>query len=196
MPEEYGGGTVANDFAVMEAQVSVGETGFGNHVHSGLLAYYLQEYGSEEQKQRWLPGMATGELIGVIAMTEPAGGPDLKAMRTTAIHDGDHYVLDGSKTFTSNGSTADIVILVVKTDPSAGTRGISLVVLETKQAKGFSVSRVLDKLGMMARDTSELFFDDVRVPVANLLGEEGKATRTRCASSRTSAWSSRPGVRP
>jgi len=176
IPEEYGGGggTVAHDFAVMEAQAALGESGFGNQVHSGLVAYYLLEYGSEEQKQRWLPGMASGELIGAIAMTEPGGGSDLKAMRTTAIRQGDHFVVNGSKTFISNGSSADLVVLVVKTDPSAGTRGVSLVVLETKDAAGYSVGRVLDKLGMKAQDTAEIFFDNVQIPVKNLLGEEGK----------------------
>jgi alkylation response protein AidB-like acyl-CoA dehydrogenase len=176
IPEEYGGGggTVAHDFAVLEAQASVGESGFGNQVHSGLVAYYLLEYGSEEQKRRWLPGMASGELIGAIAMTEPGGGSDLKAMRTTAILTGDHYVLNGSKTFISNGSTADLVVVVVKTDPSAGAKGISLIVLETKDAAGFTVGRILDKLGMKAQDTSELFFDNVAIPAWNLLGEEGK----------------------
>jgi alkylation response protein AidB-like acyl-CoA dehydrogenase len=175
IPEEYGGGggTIAHDFAVMEAQAAVGESGFGNQVHSGLVAYYLLEYGSEAQKKRWLPGMASGELIGAIAMTEPGGGSDLRAIRTTAIRDGDHYVLNGSKTFISNGSTADLIVLVVKTDPAAGTKGVSLVVLETKDADGFSVGRVLDKLGMKAQDTAELFFEDVRIPAANLLGEEG-----------------------
>ncbi|MCW2785037.1 MAG: acd [Marmoricola sp.] len=176
MPEEYGGGggTVAHDFAVMEAQSQVGESGFGGAVHSGLVAYYLLHYGTEEQKQRWLPGMATGEIIGAIAMTEPGAGSDLKAIRTTAIRNGDHYLLNGSKTFISNGSSADIIVLVLKTDPAAGVRGVSLLVLETKDAAGFTVGRVLEKLGMKAQDTSELFFDDVQVPVENLLGDEGK----------------------
>lgn len=176
IPEEYGGGggTVAHDFAIMEAQAALGESGFGNQVHSGLVAYYLLAYGTEEQKQRWLPGMASGELVGAVAMTEPGGGSDLKALRTTAIRQGDHYVVNGSKTFISNGTTADLIILVLKTDPSAGTRGISLLVLETGDAEGFTVGRVLDKLGMKAQDTAELFFDDVRVPVTNLLGEEGQ----------------------
>lgn len=176
IPEGYGGGggTIAHDLAVLEAQAFVGESGFGNQVHSGLVAYYPLEYGNQEQKDRWLPGMASGHLIGAIAMTEPSGGSELKAIRTTAIRDGDHYVLNGSKTFISNGSTADVIVLVVKTDPTAGTNGISLVVLETKDASGFSVGRVLDKLGMKAQDTAELFFEDVRIPAANLLGEEGK----------------------
>lgn len=175
IPEEYGGGggTLAHDFAILEAQAECGDSGFGNQVHSGLVAHYLLAYGTEEQKRRWLPKMATGEYIGAIAMSEPGGGSDLKALRTTAIRDGDHYRLNGSKTFISNGASADLIVLVVKTDPSAGAKGVSLLVLETAGARGFRVGRVLDKLGMKAQDTAELFFDDVRVPAGNLLGEEG-----------------------
>jgi alkylation response protein AidB-like acyl-CoA dehydrogenase len=175
IPEEYGGGggTLAHDFAVMEAQAACGESGFGNQVHSGLVAHYILAYGSEEQKKRWLPGMASGALVSAVAMTEPGGGSDLKALRTSAIRDGDHYRLNGAKTFTSNGSSADIIVLVVKTDPAAGAKGVSLLVLETADAPGFRVGRVLDKVGMKAQDTAELFFDDVRVPAKNLLGEEG-----------------------
>ncbi|WP_197083392.1 acyl-CoA dehydrogenase family protein [Mycobacterium nebraskense] len=175
IPEEYGGGggTLAHDFAIFEAQAECGDSGFGNQVHSGLVAHYLLAYGTEEQKRRWLPKMATGEYIGAIAMSEPGGGSDLKALRTTAIRDGDHYRLNGSKTFISNGASADLIVLVVKTDPSAGAKGVSLLVLETAGAQGFRVGRVLDKLGMKAQDTAELFFDDVHVPAGNLLGEEG-----------------------
>jgi acyl-CoA dehydrogenase len=175
IPEEYGGGggTLAHDFAVMEAQAACGESGFGNQVHTGLVAHYILTYGSEDQKKRWLPGMASGALVSAIAMTEPGGGSDLKALRTSAIRDGDHYRLNGAKTFTSNGSSADIIVLVVKTDPTAGAKGVSLLVLETADAPGFRVGRVLDKVGMKAQDTAELFFDDVRVPAENLLGEEG-----------------------
>ncbi|WP_405485160.1 acyl-CoA dehydrogenase family protein [Nocardia sp. NBC_00511] len=176
VPEQYGGGggTLAHDFAIFQAQAACTESGFGNQVHSGLVARYLLEYGSEEQKLRWLPKMASGEFIGAIAMTEPGGGSDLMALRTTAIRDGDHYRLNGSKTFISNGSQADLFVLVVKTDPHAGAKGFSLLVLETADAPGFHVSRVLSKIGMAAQDTSELFFDDIPVPVGNLLGEEGK----------------------
>jgi acyl-CoA dehydrogenase len=175
VPEEYGGGggTLAHDFAVMEAQAACGESGFGNQVHSGLVAHYILAYGTEEQKRRWLPGMASGALVSAIAMTEPGGGSDLKALRTTAIRDGDHYRLNGAKTFTSNGSSADLIVLVVKTNPAAGTKGVSLLVLETADAPGFRVGRVLEKVGMKAQDTAELFFDDVPVPAGNLLGEEG-----------------------
>ena len=175
IPEQYGGGggTLAHDFAIFEAQAACGETGFGNQVHSGLVAHYILTYGTEEQKNRWLPGMATGALVGAIAMSEPGGGSDLKALRTNAIREGDHYRLNGAKTFTSNGSTADVIVLVVKTDPAAGAKGVSLLVLETSDSPGFRVGRVLDKVGMRAQDTAELFFDDVLVPAQNLLGEEG-----------------------
>ncbi|MDT5048275.1 MAG: acyl-CoA dehydrogenase, partial [Mycobacterium sp.] len=175
VPEEYGGGggTLAHDFAVMEAQAACGESGFGNQVHSGLVAHYILAYGTDEQKRRWLPGMASGKLVSAIAMTEPGGGSDLKALRTSAIREGDHYRLNGAKTFTSNGSSADLIVLVVKTDPTAGAKGVSLLVLETADAPGFRVGRVLEKVGMKAQDTAELFFDDVLVPVENLLGEEG-----------------------
>lgn len=176
IPEEYGGGggTYAHDFAVFDAQYRLGDTGFGNMVHSGLVAHYLLAYGSEEQKQRWLPGMASGELIGAIAMTEPGTGSDLKAVRTTATREGDEYVLNGSKTFISNGKNADLVIVVAKTDPAAGAKGVSLIVVETANAPGYQVGRLLDKVGMKGQDTAELSFSDVRVPVANLLGGEGE----------------------
>jgi alkylation response protein AidB-like acyl-CoA dehydrogenase len=177
MPVEYGGGggTIAHDLAIIEAQAASGDTGFGNSAHSGVVAHYLSTYGTEDQKRRWLPKMAIGELIGAIAMTESGGGSDLKALRTTAIRDGDHYRLNGAKTFISNGATADIIVVVVKTDPAAASiHGISLLVLETADAAGFHVGKNLSKIGMKAMDTAELFFDDVRVPVANLLGEEGK----------------------
>lgn len=176
VPAEYGGGGggLAHDFAIFEAQAALGEAGFGNFVHSGLVAHYLLSYGSEEQKTRWLPTMATGETIGAIAMTEPGGGSDLQAVRTTAVRDGDYYVVNGAKTFISNGGMADLVIVAVKTDPAAGARGISLLVIETRDTAGYRVGSVLDKLGLKSQDTAELFFDDVRVPVANLLGEEDK----------------------
>ena len=175
IPEQYGGGggTIAHDLAVFEAQAAVGETGFGNMVHSGLVAHYVDNYGTEEQKLRWLPGMASGELIGAIAMTEPGTGSDLKAIRTTAVRQGDHYVVNGSKTFITNGGQADLVIVVAKTDTAAGARGISLVVVDTRNCEGYDVGRVLDKVGMKAQDTAELFFDNVRVPLDNLLGDEG-----------------------
>jgi alkylation response protein AidB-like acyl-CoA dehydrogenase len=176
VPEVYGGGggTMAHDFAVFEAQAASGETGLGNQVHSGLVAHHLLSYGTEEQKRRWLPKMATGELIGAVAMTEPGGGSDLKAIRTTAIRDVKDYVLNGSKTFISNGGSADLIVLLVKTDPDAAGKGMSLMVLDTRDAPGFAVGRVLNKVGMKAQDTAELFFDNVRVPAENLLGVEGQ----------------------
>ncbi|WP_432752522.1 acyl-CoA dehydrogenase family protein [Streptomyces sp. JL2001] len=175
VPEEYGGGggTLAHDIAVLGEQVRATDTGLGLIVHSGMVAHYLLAYGTEEQKHRWLPGMASGELVGAIAMTEPGAGSDLKNMSTRAVRDGDHYVVTGSKTFISNGGTADLVIVAAKTDPAAGAQGISLLVLETAGAAGFQRGRVLKKIGMHAQDTSELFFDDVRIPVGRLLGKEG-----------------------
>ena len=177
IPEEYGGGggTFAHEVAIQTAQSSVGDTGFGNSVHSVICAHYINAYGTDEQKRRWLPGMATGDLVCAIAMTEPGCGSDLKALRTTAVQDGEEFVLNGSKTFITNGGQADLVIVVCKTDADApGVHGISLVVVETQDAPGYSVGRLLDKMGMHASDTAELFFDNVRVPVTNLLGERGK----------------------
>lgn len=175
IPEAYGGGggTRAHDVVIAE---EIGRAGLGGGfgagagVHSNIVAHYLLAYGSEEQKHRWLPGMTSGELIGAIAMTEPGTGSDLQSVRTTARRDGDHYVVNGQKTFISNGQNADLVFVVAKTDPSAGARGVSIVVLETAKAEGFRRGRNLEKIGMHAQDTSELFFDDVRVPVENLLG--------------------------
>ncbi|MCU1593567.1 MAG: fadE [Frankiales bacterium] len=176
IPSEYGGGggTFAHDAAVLQAQAHAGDTGFGLGVHSGIVAHYLLAYGNEEQKLRWLPKMATGEIVGAIAMTEPGTGSDLKAITTRAVKTGDGYVLNGMKTFISNGTTCDLVIVAVKTDPTAGARGVSLIVVETAHAKGFSRGRTLDKLGMHSQDTAELIFEDVLVPAENLLGDEGK----------------------
>lgn len=175
IPEEYGGGggTFAHDLAVFCAQGYSGDLSFGISVHSGIVAHYINEYGTEELKSQWLPGMATGELLGAIGMTEPGAGSDLKAIKTSAIRDGDHYVVNGSKTFITNGSSADLIVLAVKTDPKAGARGVSLLLVDLRDAEGFAVGRVLDKVGQLGADTSELSFTDVRVPVANLLGEEG-----------------------
>jgi acyl-CoA dehydrogenase len=176
IPAQYGGGggTFAHDAAVLQAQARAGDTGFGLGVHSGIVAHYLLAYGSEEQKLRWLPRMATGELVAAIAMTEPGTGSDLKAITTRAVRTDDGYVVNGMKTFISNGTQCDLVVAAVKTDPTAGARGVSLIVIETKDAKGFSRGRTLDKLGMHGQDTAELIFEDVLVPTANLLGEEGK----------------------
>ncbi|AZG47119.1 acyl-CoA dehydrogenase family protein [Gordonia insulae] len=177
IPEEYGGGggTFTHDLAVFEAQARALDTGFGNAVHSGIVAHYILAYGTEEQRRRWLPRMASGDTIAAVAMTEPGAGSDLKNIKTTAIRDGDHCVVNGSKTFISNGSQADLIVVVAKTDPSAGAKGVSLVVVETADAPGFTRGRILDKVGQQAADTSELSFEDVRVPAGNLLGgEEGR----------------------
>ncbi|QBJ97929.1 acyl-CoA dehydrogenase [Rhodococcus sp. ABRD24] len=176
IPEEYGGGggTFAHDLAVFEAQGYAGDLAFGVSVHSGIVAHYVNEYGTEDQKRTWLPGMASGEILGAIGMTEPGAGSDLKAIRTTAVRDGDHYVVNGSKTFITNGSSADMIVLAVKTDPKAGARGVSLLIVDLRDCPGFTVGRVLDKVGQHAADTSELSFVDVKVPVSNLLGEEGQ----------------------
>lgn len=176
IPEEYGGGggTFAHDLAVFEAQGRAGDLAFGVSVHSGIVAHYVNEYGTEEQKRTWLPGMASGEILGAIGMTEPGAGSDLKAIRTSAVRDGDHYVVNGSKTFITNGSSADMIVLAVKTDPKAGARGVSLLIVDLRDCPGFTVGRVLDKVGQHAADTSELSFVDVQVPVSNLLGEEGQ----------------------
>jgi len=177
IPEEYGGGggTLAYDAIIAFEQNRAVSPGMSTNVHSGIVAHYILRYGSEAQKKHWLPKMATGEMVGAIAMSEPGAGSDLKNVRTRAIKDGDHYVINGQKTFISNGSLADLIVLVAKTDPEAGSKGVSLIVLETKDLKGFRRGRILEKVGQKSQDTSELFFDDVRVPRANLLGEiEGR----------------------
>jgi acyl-CoA dehydrogenase len=177
IPEQYGGGggSFAHDLAVFEAQARALDSSFGNTVHSGIVAHYILAYGTEEQRRRWLPEMASGNAIAAVAMTEPGAGSDLKNVKTTAIREGDHYVVNGSKTFISNGSMADLIVVVAKTDPTAGGKGVSLIVVETANCQGFSRGRVLDKVGQHGADTSELSFTDVRVPVGNLLGgEEGR----------------------
>lgn len=171
IPEAYGGagGSFAHVAVLMEELARVGDYGFGVSVHQ-IAANYILHQGTEEQKRRYLPRMARGEWIGAIAMTEPNAGSDLQAIRTRATLEGSHYRIDGSKIFISNGSMADLIVVVTKTDPTAGSKGVSLLLLETRDAAGFAVGRVLDKLGQHAADTSELFFDGVRVPAANLLG--------------------------
>ncbi|AET94367.1 putative acyl-CoA dehydrogenase (plasmid) [Burkholderia sp. YI23] len=175
LPSEYGGG--GGDFghaAVLNEEVNrAGLSGLGFGVHSDIIAPYLVRLGDEAQKQKWLPKVCSGEAILAIAMTEPGTGSDLKAVRATAVRDGDEYVINGSKTFISNGLTADLVIVICKTDPAAGSKGVSLIVVEADRP-GFRRGRKLEKVGMHAQDTAELFFDDVRVPVSNRLGEEGK----------------------
>jgi alkylation response protein AidB-like acyl-CoA dehydrogenase len=175
IPEAYGGGggTRLHSAVLIEEVMRVGASGLGFGLHSDIVAPYILAYGSEAQKQQWLPKMASGEVIGAIAMTEPGAGSDLQAVRTTALRDGDELVLNGQKTFITNGQNADLVIVVAKTDPSKGAKGTSLVLVETSRP-GFKRGRNLDKIGMKAQDTSELFFDDLRLPAANILGGEGK----------------------
>lgn len=145
--------------------------GFG--LHSDIIVPYIESFATEEQKKRWLPGCVTGEIITAVAMTEPGAGSDLAGIVTTAVRDGDHYIVNGSKTFISNGINSNLVIVVVITDPSAGHKGISLLVVE-EGTPGFSKGRKLEKVGQHGQDTAELFFDQCRVPATNLLGEEGK----------------------
>lgn len=175
IPEAYGGGggTFAHEAIVGEELAYIGCSSFGQTVHGGIVAHYILNYGNEEQKQRWLPKLCSGEMVGAIAMTEPGTGSDLQGVKTRAILDGDYYVINGSKIFISNGIQADLVIVVTKTDPTAGAKGVSLIVVETT-TPGFKRGRTLDKIGLKGQDTAELFFEDVRVPVTNLLGEPGQ----------------------
>jgi len=174
MPEQYGGVGVDRRYSMVliEEQARIGASGPGFMLHSEIVAPYILHYGTEYLKSHYIPKLATGEMIGAIAMTEPGTGSDLQGVATTAIRDGDDYVLNGSKTFITNGWNADCVIVVAKTDPTAGAKGISLFVVDTSMA-GFSKGKRLKKAGMKAQDTSELFFENVRVPAQNLLGEEG-----------------------
>lgn len=171
MPEEYGG--VGADFrysaVIMEEVSRAGLSGIGWTLHSDIVAPYILNHGSEEQKKHYLPKMATGEMITAIAMSEPGAGSDLQGVKTTALKDGDNYILNGSKTFITNGQMADLVIVVAKTDPKEGAKGISLLLVES-DSEGFQKGQNLNKVGMKAQDTSELFFQDVKVPTKNLLG--------------------------
>lgn len=177
VPEACGGCAAPLRFSVVVAQ-ELARLGFGAlatnvMVHSDIVAPYLANIGSEAQKQQWLPRMVTGEVVGAIAMTEPGAGSDLQAIRSSAVKDGDSYVLNGSKTFITNGQHADLVIVAAKTDPAAGARGISLFLVDAA-LPGFTRGRNLDKIGQHCGDTSELFFSDLRVPASALLGEEGR----------------------
>ena len=177
IPEEYGGagGTFAHEAVIIDLLGKKGVDGWGIGLHNGIIAPYIFHYGTEEQKKRWLPRLATGELVGAIAMTEPGTGSDLQGVKTNARRDGSHYVINGSKTFITNGGTANLIIVVCKTDPTAGAKGTSLIVVETDKVEGFRRGRILDKIGQKAQDTAELFFDDVRVPAENLIGgDEGR----------------------
>jgi acyl-CoA dehydrogenase len=173
--EGYGGAEAGFEYSVIIAEEINRRdlVGFMSSLHSNIIAPYIDTYGTEEQKKKWLPGCVTGEIITAIAMTEPGAGSDLAALRTTAVKDGDHYIINGQKTFISNGLCSNLVIVAAKTDSSAGYKGISLICVE-EGTPGFSRGRRLDKMGMHAADTAELVFEDCRVPVANLLGQEGK----------------------
>ena len=176
LPAAYGGpeGDFGHCAIVAEELARANLSGPGFVIHSDMVATYIAKFGSEAQKRHWLPGMCDGTLIGAIAMTEPDAGSDLKGMRTRALRDGESYVISGQKTYISNGQNADLIVLACKTDANAGAHGISLIVVEAAGSNGFRRGRNLAKLGMKAQDTSELFFDEVRVPVANRLGEEGQ----------------------
>ena len=174
VPAEYGGlGLDYRYNAVIGEELSYAGSSAGVTLQSDITVDYIINYGSEEQKQRLLPGMVSGEIVTAIAMTEPGTGSDLQGVKTTAIRDGNHYVLNGSKTYITNGQNANVVIVVAKTDPSLGSKGISLILVERGTA-GFERGRNLDKVGQNSADTSELFFNDVRVPITNCLGEEGR----------------------
>jgi len=174
VPEEYGGmgGDFLHSTILIEEMARAGTTGPTFYLHSDIVAPYLVDFGTEEQKQKWLPKMATGEVIGALGMSEPSGGSDVQNIRTQAIRDGDSYVINGQKVFITNGHTADILVLACKTDPTARGKGVSLIIVETN-TPGFTRGRKLEKMGCKAQDTSELFFSDVRVPVSNLIGAEG-----------------------
>jgi acyl-CoA dehydrogenase len=177
IPEEYGGsgGNFGHEAVINRAYSLAGMDSFGAPLHSGIVAPYIMRFGTEEQKKRWLPKLASGEYVGAIAMSEPGAGSDLQRIRTTAVKKGNRYVLNGSKTFITNGQRADLIVVVAKTDPREGAKGVSLMVVEANDAPGFRRGRRLKKLGYDEADTSELFFDDVSLPTENLLGtEEGQ----------------------
>ncbi|PZO70518.1 MAG: acyl-CoA dehydrogenase [Pelagerythrobacter marensis] len=172
VPAEYGGhgGDFRHDMVVLDQQAKHEVEGFASSLHNVIILPYVVRQGTEEQKKKWLPRLVSGDLVSAIAMSEPGVGSDLQNITTTALKDGNGYRLNGSKTFISNGATADFIIVVAKTDPNEGAKGISLMCLETEGAEGFQRGKKLDKIGLDAQDTSELFFDDVFVPAENVLG--------------------------
>ena len=181
IPEKWGGGggNFKHEMVLVEELAYAHVTGFGNGVHSGIVAHYINSYGTEEQKAKWLPKMSSGEIVSAIAMSEPGTGSDLQSVATTAVKNGTgEYELNGQKTFITNGMTANLICVVAKTDPTEAAKGVSLIMLETENVEdtgGFKRGRNLEKLGMKAQDTAELFFDNVRIPAENLLGTaEGK----------------------
>ena len=172
MPEEYGGGNgdYRHEMIVMEELVRAKVEGFGISLHNAIVAPYILHYGTDEQKQKWLPRLASGELVAAIAMTEPGTGSDLQGVKTRARKSGNGYVLNGSKTFITNGGTANLIVVVAKTGEEDGAKGVSLMVVETDGLDGFERGRNLDKIGQHAQDTSELFFEDVQLPADSMLG--------------------------
>lgn len=177
IPEAYGGGGghFGHEIVVNQAHAAAGVGGFSNSVHSGIVAHYILRYGTQAQKQRWLPRMATGEMVAAIAMTEPGAGTNLQAIRTQARKEDGCYVINGAKTFITNGLHANLIVIVTRTGAEAGGKGLSLIVVETDDQAGFRRGRLLDKVGQHSIDTCELFFDEMRVPQHQLLGtEEGR----------------------
>src|SRR5260370_33669074 len=174
IPEEYGGvgGTFAHEAVIGRELSLAGFDSFGAPLHSGIVAPYILHYGTDEQKRRWLPKLVTGELVGAVAMSQPGTGPDLQGGATRAEKSGNGYVLNGSKTFITNGQHANLIIVVAKTDANAGAKGVSLMVVETEDATGFRRGRKLKKLGLDSADTSELFFEEVKLPAESLLGRD------------------------
>jgi acyl-CoA dehydrogenase len=192
VPEEYGGagGTFAHEHIIMYQLGLAGLDSFGIALHNAIVAPYILHYGTEEQKRRWLPKLASGEMIGAIAMTEPGAGSDLQGVRTSAARDGNQYRVNGQKTFITNGQHANLIIVVAKTDPAAGAKGTSLIVIETDEVEGFRRGRNLDKIGLKGNDTSELFFDDV------MRADGESARRRRGQGLRPAHGAAPPGASP